>query len=180
MAVNHRKTAKSVAGHHGIRMKAMGRTPSGRPHHETTASRARLGSVGDGCHPRLSASPIRDRGRESMVIAEAVADGILIRPAVVLPVEVYTPERKRNSCSRTRWTRKIISRPFARSDRWAWTPTRSPTTSRRGLTRRGPGLPGRQRRSVGRTTAQGEASQALGGGTRHSDHIGLRRRGGSA
>jgi AbrB family looped-hinge helix DNA binding protein len=30
----------------------------------------------------------------SMVIAEAVPDGILIRPAVVLPVEVYTPERK--------------------------------------------------------------------------------------
>jgi AbrB family looped-hinge helix DNA binding protein len=30
----------------------------------------------------------------SIVIAEAVADGILIRPAVVLPVEVYTPERK--------------------------------------------------------------------------------------
>ena len=29
-----------------------------------------------------------------MVIAEAVADGILIRPAVVLPVEVYTLERK--------------------------------------------------------------------------------------
>jgi len=30
----------------------------------------------------------------AMVIAEAWDDGILIRPAVVLPVEVYTPERK--------------------------------------------------------------------------------------
>ena len=30
----------------------------------------------------------------AMVIAEGREDGILIRPAVVLPVEVYTPERK--------------------------------------------------------------------------------------
>ncbi len=29
-----------------------------------------------------------------MVIAEGRKDGILIRPAVILPVEVYTPERK--------------------------------------------------------------------------------------
>jgi AbrB family looped-hinge helix DNA binding protein len=29
----------------------------------------------------------------ALVIAEAHADGILIRPAVALPVEVYTPER---------------------------------------------------------------------------------------
>ena len=30
----------------------------------------------------------------SLVIAEAVENGILIRPATVLPVEIYTPERK--------------------------------------------------------------------------------------
>ncbi|QDV39519.1 AbrB/MazE/SpoVT family DNA-binding domain-containing protein [Tautonia plasticadhaerens] len=30
----------------------------------------------------------------SLVVAEAREGGILIRPAVVLPVEVYTPERK--------------------------------------------------------------------------------------
>lgn len=29
----------------------------------------------------------------TLVIAEARADGILIRPAVALPVEIYTPER---------------------------------------------------------------------------------------
>jgi hypothetical protein len=29
-----------------------------------------------------------------MVIAEGREDGVLIRPAVILPVEVYTPERK--------------------------------------------------------------------------------------
>ncbi len=29
-----------------------------------------------------------------MVIAEARADGILLRPAAVFPIEVYTPERK--------------------------------------------------------------------------------------
>ncbi len=30
----------------------------------------------------------------SIVVAEETADGILIRPAVVVPVERYTPERK--------------------------------------------------------------------------------------
>lgn len=30
----------------------------------------------------------------SLVIAEETEDGILIRPAVALPVEIYTPERK--------------------------------------------------------------------------------------
>jgi len=30
----------------------------------------------------------------SLVVAEAREDGILIRPATVLPVEVYTPERR--------------------------------------------------------------------------------------
>ncbi len=30
----------------------------------------------------------------SVVIAEAREDGILIRPAVILPVEKYSPERK--------------------------------------------------------------------------------------
>lgn len=30
----------------------------------------------------------------SMVTAEALEDGILLRPAVVLPVEIYTPQRK--------------------------------------------------------------------------------------
>ena len=42
-------------------------------------------------------APLRRRfGIEegTLVIAEARDDGILIRPAVALPVEVYTPERK--------------------------------------------------------------------------------------
>lgn len=30
----------------------------------------------------------------TMVTAEAVEDGVLIRPAVVVPIERYTPERK--------------------------------------------------------------------------------------
>jgi len=30
----------------------------------------------------------------SIVTAEAVEDGVLLRPAVVLPIERYTPERK--------------------------------------------------------------------------------------
>ena len=28
------------------------------------------------------------------MLAEATAEGILLRPAVVLPVEIYTPERR--------------------------------------------------------------------------------------
>jgi len=30
----------------------------------------------------------------TLVIAEATAEGVLIRPAVAVPVEVYSPERK--------------------------------------------------------------------------------------
>lgn len=30
----------------------------------------------------------------SLVLVEETADGILIRPAVALPVEIYTPERR--------------------------------------------------------------------------------------
>ena len=30
----------------------------------------------------------------SLVVAEATEDGVLIRPAVAVPVEVYSPERK--------------------------------------------------------------------------------------
>lgn len=42
-------------------------------------------------------APLRRRfGIEegSLVVAEATEDGILIRPAVAVPVEVYTPQRK--------------------------------------------------------------------------------------
>ena len=116
----------------GTPRKAMGRTPSGGPHHEATASRARLGKRGtvvipaslrrrfgieEGYHGHRRGSggrhPYPTRGR--------------------LARRGLHTERKCDSCSRTRWTRKIICRPFARSDPWAWTPTRSPTTSRRGL-----------------------------------------------
>lgn len=43
--------------------------------------------------------PVRMRRRfgleeGSLVIAEETEDGILIRPAIALPVEVYTPERR--------------------------------------------------------------------------------------
>jgi AbrB family looped-hinge helix DNA binding protein len=42
-------------------------------------------------------APLRRRfGIEegSLVVAEATEDGILIRPAIAVPVEVYTPQRK--------------------------------------------------------------------------------------
>ena len=43
--------------------------------------------------------PVRMRRRfgleeGSLVIAEETEDGILIRPAIALPVEVYTPQRR--------------------------------------------------------------------------------------
>ncbi len=42
-------------------------------------------------------APLRRRFRieeGSLVVAEATEDGILIRPAIAVPVEVYTPQRK--------------------------------------------------------------------------------------
>ncbi|MGQ0551498.1 MAG: AbrB/MazE/SpoVT family DNA-binding domain-containing protein [Armatimonadota bacterium] len=33
-------------------------------------------------------------GEGSLVVAEAQPEGILIRPAVAVPIEIYTPERK--------------------------------------------------------------------------------------
>jgi len=36
---------------------------------------------------------------EALVIAEEREDGILLRPAVAMPVEIYTPERKPNFSS---------------------------------------------------------------------------------
>ena len=44
----------------------------------------------------LPASLRRRYGFEegSVIVAEEHADGILIRPAVVMPVETYTPDRK--------------------------------------------------------------------------------------
>jgi len=42
----------------------------------------------------------------SLVTAEASGDGILIRPAVVVPVEKYTPERKAEFLLSTATSRK--------------------------------------------------------------------------
>src|SRR6516225_6803814 len=42
-------------------------------------------------------APLRRRygiEESSLVVAEARPDGILIRPAVAVPIEIYTPERK--------------------------------------------------------------------------------------
>jgi AbrB family looped-hinge helix DNA binding protein len=42
-------------------------------------------------------APLRRRlglDEGSLVIAEAREDGVLIRPAVAVPVEIYTPERR--------------------------------------------------------------------------------------
>lgn len=46
----------------------------------------------------------------SLVIAEPREDGILIRPAIVLPVERYTPERKAEFLLSTATTKKDYER----------------------------------------------------------------------
>jgi AbrB family looped-hinge helix DNA binding protein len=46
----------------------------------------------------------------AMVTAEARDDGVLIRPAVVLPIEKYTPERKAEFLLSTATTKKDYAR----------------------------------------------------------------------
>lgn len=55
-----------------------------------------LGKVGKRGTIVLPAKLRRQYGIEegTMVVAEEAPYGILIRPAVVLPIEIYTPERK--------------------------------------------------------------------------------------
>jgi AbrB family looped-hinge helix DNA binding protein len=64
-----------------------------RPRRWTMAETSKVGKRGAVVIP---ASLRRRFGIEegSLVIAEERPDGILIRPAVALPVETYTPERK--------------------------------------------------------------------------------------
>lgn len=76
--------------------------PDPRPSHAGTAA-------GHACAPAAEPSRVGKRGtivipaalrrrygieEGSFVVAEPRENGVLIRPAVVLPVEVYTPERK--------------------------------------------------------------------------------------
>lgn len=73
----------------------------------------------------------------SIVTAEETEDGILIRPAVVVPVERYSPERKAefllsNAVSRSDYQRVKKCRS------WGWTQTPSPTIG----PRNGPTFPG--------------------------------------
>jgi len=56
-------------------------------------------------------------GRRALVIAEEREDGILLRPAVAMPVEIYTPERKAEFLLSTPWRK----RSDERSGRWALT-----------------------------------------------------------
>jgi len=46
----------------------------------------------------------------AMVTAEARDDGVLIRPAVVVPIEKYTPERKAEFLLSTSTTKKDYAR----------------------------------------------------------------------
>jgi AbrB family looped-hinge helix DNA binding protein len=74
---------------HAKKAKKMG-APAERP---VAAEASRVGKRGTVVIP---AALRRRYGIEegSFVIAEAREGGVLIRPAVILPVEVYTPERK--------------------------------------------------------------------------------------
>jgi len=55
----------------------------------------------------------------SLVIAEETEGGILIRPAMVVPIERYTPSVKRNSYYPTLSTPPTTVRPGRRFGSWA-------------------------------------------------------------
>ena len=67
----------------------------------------------------------------AMVIAEGREDGVLIRPAVILPVEVYTPERKAAVPRFHSGRPRRLRGRRAQFVQWVWTPPGFPTTSRR-------------------------------------------------
>ena len=67
----------------------------------------------------------------SLVIAEDREEGILIRPAVAVPLESYTPLEEHSSCSQTRWTQGTTSALKRRFARWVLTPPPSHTTNPR-------------------------------------------------
>ena len=77
----------------------------------------------------------------SLVIAEAREEGILIRPAIALPLESYTPREEHSSCSQTRWMHRITPVPKRRFAGWGLNPPPSHIISPRPLRGLcGPGL----------------------------------------
>ena len=57
-----------------------------------------------------------------LVIAEERYEGILIRPAVALPVEIYSLNAKRSFCSSTPSMRKIAKQPLWKQGNWGSIP----------------------------------------------------------
>jgi AbrB family looped-hinge helix DNA binding protein len=62
----------------------------------------------------------------AMVTAEARDDGVLIRPAVVVPVEKYTQERKAEFLLSTSTTKKDYARARREVQRLGFDPDRIP------------------------------------------------------
>ena len=58
----------------------------------------------------------------TLVTAEEREDGILIRPAVIVPVEKYTPERKASFCFRRQRPVRTMKKHEKKSESWALTP----------------------------------------------------------
>jgi AbrB family looped-hinge helix DNA binding protein len=71
----------------------------------------------------------------AFVIAEGRPDGILLRPAELLPVEAYSAERKAEFLLGKQRRRRSTRPPSPKSGRWGSTRSVSPTSSRRGLDR---------------------------------------------
>ena len=96
----------------------------------------------------------------SFVVAEPCEGGILIRPALVLPVEVYTPERKAQFLLSNAIDAADYAGAVAEVARMGLDPADDPALQApRGLTR-GPGLPRRQRPAFSRL-APGRGIQRL-------------------
>ena len=54
----------------------------------------------------------------SLIIAEDREEGILIRPAVAVPLESYTPKRRAEFFSRAPWMKRTTPASKQRSARW--------------------------------------------------------------
>ena len=74
---------------------------------------------------RSRPSCVRLRGpkADDQLIAETTPEGLLLRPAVSLPVELYTPEREREFDAAAAGLAEVLARPCAAAPAW---PKRKP------------------------------------------------------
>jgi len=123
----------------------------------------------------------------SLVIAEDREEGILIRPAVAVPLESYTPERRAefllsNAVDEEDYARQARAKPKKRSVRWGSTPTPSRTVvglRAARIPKRGLNLFGRQRPLFCGLPLRRRLTQALEAGGGADSNLRIRGRGSS-